>query len=97
MRRISTLSDVQSLKAFASRVSLLWKLTGCAPPQLGDTQKIILDMRETGDRTQDKRKRIPRKTVKGDSKDHSCSAGQLAASSHRSWPEASGGNFIQKM
>lgn len=51
MRRISTLPDVQSLKAFASRVSLLWKLTGCAPPQLGDKQKIILDIRETGDRT----------------------------------------------
>ena len=75
MRRLSTLPDVQSLKAFASHVSLLWKLTGCALPQLGDKQKRILDMREAGDGTQEKTKRIPRKTVNGDSKDHSCSAG----------------------
>ena len=75
MRRISTLPNVRSLKAFASHISLLWKLTGCAPPQLGDKQKRILYTRETGDRTQEKTKRIPRKTVKGDSKDHSCSAG----------------------
>ena len=64
MRRISTLPDVQSLKAFASQAPLPWKLTGCAPPQLGDKQKRILDMRETRDGTQGKRKRIPRNTVK---------------------------------